>query len=89
VYDGEFGRNFVNYAIKLLKNDCACHIRRISETRLKSDGHEHGYKFLPAGMVTGKYWLRVDICNIRSESDPLPSLNIAIVNLLHQSFLKK
>jgi hypothetical protein len=61
-------------------NDCVCHIRWISETRPKSDGHGHGYKFLPAGTVAGGYWLqlwiwlRPDICNIRSESDPFPSL---------------
>jgi hypothetical protein len=55
-------------------------IRRISETRPKSDGHGHGYKFLPVGTGAGGYWyqpriwLRTDICNIRSESDPLTSL---------------
>jgi hypothetical protein len=49
VYDGELGRNLINYAIELLKNDYVCHIRWIS------DGHGHGYKFLLVGMVTGGY----------------------------------
>jgi hypothetical protein len=30
-------------------------IRRISETRPKSDGHGHEYKFLPVGAVAGGY----------------------------------
>lgn len=43
----------------------------------KSDEHEHEYKFLTASMVAGEYWLRplrVEIRNIRSESDPLSFL---------------
>jgi hypothetical protein len=55
MYDGELERKFINYAIELLKNDCACHIRPIFKTRPKSDGYRHGYKFLPAGMVVNKY----------------------------------
>jgi hypothetical protein len=70
VYDGELGRNLISYAIELLKTDCVCHIRGISETHPKSDGHTHGYKILPAGTVASRYWLQSriwlwkDICNI-------------------------
>jgi hypothetical protein len=46
VYDGELERNLINYAIKLLKNDCLCHNQRIYETHPKSDEHGHGYEFL-------------------------------------------
>jgi hypothetical protein len=47
VYDGEIGRNLINYAIYLMKNECICHIRQISKTRSKFDGQ--GYKFSTHG----------------------------------------
>jgi hypothetical protein len=56
------------------------HIRWISDGYLKPDGHGYGYEFLPVDIVAGGYylwlwiWMRADIFNIRSESDPLPSL---------------
>jgi hypothetical protein len=27
MYDGELGRNLINYATELLKNNCVCHIQ--------------------------------------------------------------
>jgi hypothetical protein len=58
VYGYELRRNLINCAIELLKIDCVCHIRRISETRPKSDGHGMDINFYP------RIWSRADIgCN--------------------------
>jgi hypothetical protein len=63
-----------------------CHIRWTFDGYPKPDGHVHGYEFLSAGLVAGGYylrswiWLRADIYNIRSESDPLPPLIDANTN---------
>jgi hypothetical protein len=56
VYDGELGKNLINYVIELLKM-VLCHIRRISDGYLKPDGHGYGYEFLPVGIVAGGYYL--------------------------------
>jgi hypothetical protein len=56
VYDGELGRNLINYVIELLKM-VLCHIRWISDGYPKPDGHGYGYEFLPAGIVAGRYYL--------------------------------
>jgi hypothetical protein len=64
----------INYTVEFLKNDCVCHILWISKIHSKSDEHGHRYKFLPRGMIVGGYWLRVDFCNIGSETNLLSYL---------------
>jgi hypothetical protein len=70
VYDGDLVRNLINYTIEFLKMIVS--IISDGYTRPKSDGHGHGYKFLPVSMIMGGYWLqlcmwlREDISNIRS-----------------------
>jgi hypothetical protein len=53
-------------------------IRRVPDTRLKPDGYEYEYKFLPVGMNINfypqpLYWW-VSNCSTQPKSDPLPSL---------------
>jgi hypothetical protein len=87
VYDVELGSILINYVIQLLK--MVYHIRWISDGYPKPDGHGYGYEFLPMDIIAGGYylwpwiWLRVDIFNIRSESDPLPSLPSSHIHIVY------
>jgi hypothetical protein len=56
VYDVELRRNLINDVIQLLKM-VLYHIRWIFNRYLKPDGHEYGYEFLPADIVTDGYYL--------------------------------
>jgi hypothetical protein len=60
-----------------------CLLKMVYHIRWISDGY--GYEFLPVDIITCRYyllpwiWLRADIFNIRSESDPLPSLSAKLL----------
>jgi hypothetical protein len=54
----------------------------VPDTRPLPDGYEHGYDFLPVGMIMGgdelrsRILSRAGICFTRLISDPLPSLGL-------------